>query len=387
MTAAARPRPDRADLSILAVFGVQALSFGSWLPRLPELKAAFGLSDGTLGLVLLGVPLGALAGLPLAAWLSTRMAPRGLNLRCMLAMLAAIALIGAASSAPGLAAILVVVGLATAAMDLAMNVAGFAVEERRGRPILSTCHGFFSIGMAAGGLVGGAMVWADVPVPLHLVLVNGAALGVFLLALPGLPDEAPRHGSDEPRFAWPTRALAVPAIILFFALMAEGAMQDWSAVFLADVLRADGAVVGLGLAVFAGSMAAIRLMGDRLAQHHGTAVLLGGSGVVASAGLALLTAAPGTGAALAGFAVTGAGIALAAPVTFRLAGRLSPGSPGVGVAAVATPGYLGFLLGPALMGLLAEVGGLRLSFAVLAGSMALVAGLSTLLRRPSAAPS
>lgn len=380
MSVAARRGLDRADVSILAVFFLQALIFGSWLPRLPEIKEAFGLGDGTLGLVLLGVPVGALVALPVAGWLSTWMTPRALNLRCMVAMLAAIALIGAAPSAAGLAVILVGVGLATAAMDLAMNVAGFAIEERRGRPILSSCHAMFSVGMATGGLVGGAMVWAGVPIPVHLALVNGTVLALFLTTLSGLPADAPPRAEDGPRLAWPTRALAVPAVILFFGLMAEGAMQDWSAVFLSDVLTARGAVVGLGLTVFAGSMAAVRFAGDRLAERFGTAAMLGGSGAVACAGLALLTAAPSAGVALAGFAVTGAGIAVIAPVTFRLAGRLSPHAPGVGVAAVATPGYLGFLLGPALMGLLAEIGGLRLSFAVLALSMALIAALSARVR-------
>ena len=374
--APARRGLDRADLSILATFGLQALAFGSWLPRLPEIKAGFGLSDGTLGLVLLGVPIGALVALPLAGWASTRVSPRALNQRCMVAMTATIALIAWSPSALGLAVILVAAGFATAAMDLAMNVAGFAIEERRGRPILSVCHGFFSIGMATGGLVGGAMVWADVPIPAHLVAVNGAVLGAFLLAAPGLPDDPPPAGDDAPAFAWPSRRLIVPAAVLFFGLMAEGAMQDWSAVFLAGVLDAEGAVVGLGLAVFAGSMAAVRLLGDRLDERFGPRALLAASGAVACAGLTGLSLAPGEAAALAGFAVTGAGIAVIAPVTFRLAGRLSPRAPGLGVAAVATPGYLGFLLGPPMVGALAEIGGLRLSFAVLAASMALVAAAS-----------
>ena len=377
MTAAALRRGlDRADLSILAVFGLQALAFGSWLPRLPELKEAFGLSDRGLGLVLLGVPAGALVALPLAGWLSTRTSPRALNLGCMAGMVACIAAIATAPSAPGLALVLVTVGLTGAAMDLAMNVAGFAVEERRGRPILSKCHALFSVGMAAAGLVGGAMVWAGVPIALHLTLVGGAVLAAFLAALPGLPSDAPPRARGEPQFAWPSGALVIPAAILFFGLMAEGAMQDWSAVFLADVLLADGAAVGLGLTVFAGSMAAVRFSGDRLAERFGPALLLAASGAVACVGLSLLSGAPNPGTALAGFAVTGAGIAVVAPVTFRLAGRLSPRAPGVGVAAVAAPGYLGFLLGPPLMGLLAEIGGLRLSFAMLAVAMAIVAGLA-----------
>ena len=377
MTAAAARRGlDRADASILAVFGLQALIFGSWLPRIPELKERFALGDGALGLVLLGLPLGALAALPTAGWLSTRLSPAALNRGCMLAMLAAIASIGLAPSAAGLAAILTLVGFGTAAMDIAMNVAGFAIEERRGRPILSTCHAFFSIGMAAGGLVGGAMLWAGASIPLHLALVNGSVLAAFLLAAAALPDAPPPRGDGAPSFAWPTRALLVPAVVLFFGLMAEGAMQDWSAVFLSDVIGSQGAVVGLGLTVFAGSMAAVRLAGDPLSERFGPRALIGASGAASAAGLGALALAPGAPAALAGFALTGAGIAVIAPVTFRLAGRLSPGAPGVGVAAVATPGYLGFLLGPPLVGLLAEAGSLRLSFAALAASMALVAVLS-----------
>ena len=374
--APARRGLDRADVSILAVFGLQALIFGSWLPRIPELKDRFALGDGALGLVLLGVPLGALVALPAAGWLSLRTSPAALNRLCMVAMAAAIASIALAPSALGLAAILVLVGFGTAAMDIAMNVAGFAIEERRGRPILSTCHAFFSIGMATGGLVGGAMVWAGAPIALHLALVNGLVLGAFLIAVRALPDAPPPRGDDAPAFAWPGRALLVPAVVLFFGLMAEGAMQDWSAVFLADVIGSEGAVVGLGLTVFAGAMAAVRLLGDPLSERFGSRALIGASGAAGALGLAVLALSPGVPAALAGFALTGAGIAVIAPVTFRLAGRLSPRAPGVGVAAVATPGYLGFLLGPPLVGFLAEAGGLRLSFAVLAASMALVALLA-----------
>ncbi len=373
---AARRGLDPAVPSILAVFALEALAFGSWLPRIPELKAAFGLSEGALGAVLLGVPLGALVAMPLAGWLSTRMAPRALNLRCMAAMLLAIALIGWAPSAAGLAAILVLVGLGTGAIDLAMNVAGFAIEERRGRPILSTCHAFFSIGMAAGGALGGAMVWAAVPIPLHLIALNGTVLAAVLLALPGLPAVAPPRGDGAPSFALPGRALMVPAAILFFGLMAEGAVQDWSAVFLAEVLAGGGLVVGLGLTIFAGSMALVRLVGDPLSDRFGSRLLIGASAAAAGAGLAIVALAPGTPVALMGFALTGAGLAAIVPVTFRLAGRRSPGAPGLGVAAAATPGYLGFLLGPALVGLLAEAGSLRWSFAALAASMALVAALS-----------
>ena len=381
-----------------AVFFLEAFAFASWLPRLPEIKRAFALSEGDLGLVLLALPLGNLVAIPLAGWASTRLSIRRLNALGMAWMTGTITLVGLAPSVGVLVPVLLAVGLGTGTMGVAMNAAGFDAERRIGRPVLSRCHAMFSLGLAGGGLAAGLFLEASVPIVWHLLSVNLALLLVFALALRSVSSATPvpNVGADEgegagagPRFALPTGPLLAPALIAFGALLAEGAALDWSSVFLRTVLDAEGASVAAGVTVFAGAMALARFGGDAIAERFGTRALAAGGAVVAAADYAVLAGSPNTGTAFAGLVLAGLGLAPVVPLVFRAGAVLSPAAPGLGVAAVSSLGYAGFLLGPALMGLVAEATSLRWSFAIVAALMAAVPALARGLadpQRPSSAP-
>jgi MFS family permease len=378
---------DHRAWAVFTVFFIEAFAFASWLPRLPEMKTAFGLGEGDLGLVLLGLPVGALLVMPVAGWSSTRLSVRRLNLICMTWLYAAIALIGFAPSAAGLTSILFLLGLGTGSMGVAMNAAGIAAEAAIGRPILSRCHAFFSLGLAGGGAAAGLFVALGMPIPVHLGAVTAGLFVILLIALRGVSDAAPPASEDDtPRVALPTGALLVPALIALACLLAEGAALDWSPIYLAEDLGASGMLVGAGVTAFAGAMAAARFAGDLLSDRFGdralvtVGVLLAavGYGVVAIADLAS-GGAPVI--ALAGFVTLGFGLAPVVPVAFRAAARLSPRAPGAGVAAVSTLGYVGFLLGPALVGLAAEAASLAAAFAAIA---VLLVGAGGLARRLAA---
>lgn len=367
---------DPRALAVFFVFFAQAAAFASWLPRLPELKAAFGLSEGALGALLMALPAGAIVAAPLAGLATARASPRALNVAAMACLLAAIALIGAAPGPVPLAAVLLLVGLGGGVMGVVMNAAGLAVEEELGRPILSRCHALYSVGLATGALLAGVFLAAWASILAHLATVASVILVAVLAVARWLPGRAPEAEGDAPRFAWPSGALLVPAAVACGCLLAEGAAVDWSAVYLDTVLSAPAATVGLGVAAFSGAMALVRFGGDRLTERLGERRLVTGGAALAVAGFALVALAPDHRAALGGFLLAGLGLAPIVPTAFRIAGRLSPRNPGLGVAAASSLGYAGFLLGPALVGLMAEAAGLRLSFAAVAGLLAAVALLS-----------
>ena len=276
---------DPRALAVFFVFFAQAAAFASWLPRLPELKAAFGLSEGELGALLMALPAGAIAAAPLAGLATAHASPRALNVAAMAWLLAAIALIGAAPGPVPLAAVLLLVGLGGGAMGVVMNAAGLAVEEALGRPILSRCHALYSVGLATGALLAGVFLAAGASILAHLATVAAVILMAVLAVARWLPGDAPEVEGDVPRFAWPSGALLVPAAVACGCLLAEGAAVDWSAVYLDTVLSAPAAAVGLGVAAFSGAMALVRFGGDRLTERLGERRLVTGGAAAGRGGL------------------------------------------------------------------------------------------------------
>ena len=188
---------DPGPLAIQLVFFAQALAFASWLPRLPELKAAFGLSEGEVGMLLMALPAGAIAAAPLTGLASTRLAPRALVLAAMAWMLGAVALIGLAPGPVPLAAVLLLVGLGGGLMGVAMNAAGLAVEAAVGRPVLARCHAMYSVGLASGALLAGAFVAAGASIAVHLGTVATATLAAVMFVarwFPGPVELTRLHG-------------------------------------------------------------------------------------------------------------------------------------------------------------------------------------------------
>ena len=380
---------DRRILAVFTIFFIEAFSFATWLPRLPELKTGFGLSDGDLGLALLALPAGALVVMPIAGIASTRLTVQRLNLICLSWMYLAIVLIGLAGSAMMFAVVLFLVGMGSGSIGVAMNAAGFAVEQHLKRPILSRCHAMFSTGLACGGLASGVFAAEGVPIFAHLATVNATLFVLLLIAIAGLSSLPPGrgHGASPPRFAFPSGALIVPACIALGCLLAEGAVLDWSAVYLAQVVGAQGALVGAGVSVFAAAMAAVRFCGDWLAVRFSPTALVAGGAGLAACGYVTAALASDAWVALAGFVLIGFGVAPIVPIAFRLGGQMSPDAPGVGVASVSTLGYVGFLAGPALIGLVADATSLRVSFGAVAATLLVVGALSFAIgRAPRAGP-
>lgn len=373
----------RARMAVTTIFMLNGLLFGSWAARIPAVKERLGVGEAGLGLVLAGIAIGALLAMPLAGWWSARVGSRwttraGLAACCVVVPLPALC----SSPAPAFAATLIF-GVAMGVLDVSMNAHGVAVEKRGTRPILSSFHAGFSAGALLGALAGAAAAGVELDVRVHLLLSSAVCALVGLFAVRALlPSEADSEDERPPFLVRPPRRLWALGAIGFSCLLAEGAAADWSAVYVEDSLGGTPAVAALAFAAFSVTMTVGRLVGDRLTEALGPSRLLRAGGLLGAGGvgLALLAGTPAT--ALIGFACLGAGLAAMVPVVFRGAGSVGGMAPGVGLAAVSTMGYTGFLTGPPLIGALAGATSLPLALGVICACCGLVVALAG-----SAAPS
>ncbi|MCW3476635.1 MFS transporter [Limobrevibacterium gyesilva] len=342
------------------VFLLVGIATATWAPLVPDAKLRLGLDDAGLGLVLLGLGGGALAATTLAGLATHRFGGRVVMLAGGFAACATLPALALAPSAALLAAALTLFGAALGAVDIAMNAQAVVVERAAARPLLSGFHGMFSL----GGLLGAAGVSVLLLAGVSPAAAAGAVavlLAALLLSqarflLPHLP----QAGNA---LVLPRGRLALLGGLCFIAFLAEGAILDWSAVFLRFSRGADVATAGLGYAAFSVTMALTRLCGDALTARAGAVRMLRLGALVAAAGFAAASALPQAWASLLGFAVVGLGLANMVPLLLGAAGRL-PGIPaGPAISAAATPGYVGLLLGPALVGFAASRTGLPVALA------------------------
>lgn len=366
----------RARLATYGIFFACGVVLAAWVSRIPAIKAKLGLDVGELGLVLFSMPVGLIIAMPITGWAISRWGSHRSLTLAALACCASLPLAGLAANAWELALALFVMGFTNAAMDISMNAQAVEVEKQFHRPIMSSFHALFSLGGLLGAAAGAAAAKANLaPLPFFtlttLVLLALCAWAVRnLLPTPGQ--------ASGPRFAWPRGPLVGLGIILFCTGLGEGAMGDWGAVFMRQVIGTSEAVAALAFSAFSVAMVVGRLSGDWLTHHFGAVTLARSGGTLAALGLLVILLSKGPLLALLGFALVGLGYCTLFPLVFSAAGSLPGVHPGLALASVATLGYLGFLVGPPLIGLVAEATSLRISFglvAVLAGVIAVLAGL------------
>lgn len=354
----------------LAAFAAFGVFWGAWGVVLPDVKTQVGASVGQLGAALLAIGLGALPAMVVTGRIADRTGAHALPFALVLFAIAVV-LPGLAGSVWQLALALALVGAASGALDVVVNVAATSVEASGGPRIMQIAHALFSAGfLVAAVAVGLAREAGAEPLPLLITA------SVLLLAAAWVNRGAPRtpaRRADRPRRRL-SRRLAVLGGLCAVAFIVESGIENWSALFLEDELDASPAVSGLGPGLFAAAMVTGRTLGQGLEARAGDRVLLAGGALTASGGVALAAVAPGVPAALLGFALGGAGISVAAPTLFGAAGRnASAAERGSAVASVTTIAYLGFLTGPFLIGTVSGAAGLRAGMALLAGIALLVA--------------
>ena len=341
--------------AVSALFFVNGAVLASWVPYVPIVKQRLGIGDGQLGVILLFMAIGALGVLPFAGALVSRCESRAVSVGAAFGLCLTLPLPVFAPTPSLMALALLIFGAFNSTLDVAMNAQAVEVERRRRRTLMSSFHALFSAGGLAGAAVGSAIAIVGIAAGAHIVGV--ALLGgvVTLAAWPALIAVTP---SPSPTFVKPTRGLLGLGMLAFCALLAEGAIGDWSAVYLMDSRSSSQSLAAAGFAVFSLAMAAGRFGGDHVARRLGAARLLRLSGALAAGGLGFALIVKGVILAIVGLGVVGLGIANLIPVLFSAAGRVPGVTPGHALAAVATTGYVGFLAGPPLIGLAAEMAGL-----------------------------
>ncbi len=361
----------RARWAVLAVFGLNGFALGAWFVRIPAVQDRLGIGEGLLGVALLGAAVGALLSMTVTGALISRLGSRRVVGATALLLPVSLIPLALAPNVPALALALVLVGASNGALDVSMNSHAVVVEERYGRRIMSSFHAAFSFGALAGSVLGGGVAYLGVDVLPHFLVVFVLAT---LAAVPAyralLPSDADAAEGGTPAFARPTRALLGLGVISFCVLLGEGAMSDWSAVYLDDTLRTGPGFAAAGYAAFSLAMALGRLFGDRLTERFGPTRLVRLCGAIAALGLGAALAVGDPVFALVGFACAGAGFSVVFPLALSAAGRTGDVATGPALAAVSTAAYTGFLVGPPTIGFLAELAGLG-------AALYLVVGLST----------
>jgi predicted MFS family arabinose efflux permease len=381
-----RPQSERrARLAVAAIFLANGAIVGTWAAHIPLVAGRHAIGHATLGVALLAMALGALLAMPLSGAAIARFGSARVTRIATLACLAAFALPLTAPDVILLMAGLFVFGAANGAMDVAMNAHGVAVERRLDRAVMSSFHGMWSL----GGLSGAGLAALLLPI---LPPVAEAALATALAAtLAGaalfflLPSAADGGASGAAAFALPSRPTFVLGLLCFLCMSSEGAILDWGALHLKTHFAASAAAAATGFAAFSAAMAASRFLGDRLRTRFGAAALVRGSAVVAAVGLAAALAAPAVWLAIPGFAIVGLGLANLVPVFFGAAGRIPGRAAGTSLAAVATMGYSGFLVGPPLIGFVADATSLAAALAMV-GIACLVIALAAAATEPDHRP-
>ncbi|KAA8698668.1 MFS transporter [Pseudomonas proteolytica] len=382
MTAIPTPAPvipgRLEQMSTRIAFFIAGFGIAAWAPLVPYAKARAQLNEGTLGLLLLCLGVGSIIAMPVAGALASRFGCRRVLSAGTILLCVALPMLATVSSIPLLMAGLFLFGAGLGTVDSTVNLQAVIVERASGKTMMSGFHGLFSL----GGIVGAAGVSALLGLGLSPL---SATLVVIVITLAALLKAAPHllpYGSESsgPAFAIPHGVVLFIGCLCFIVFLAEGAVLDWSAVFLSDERGLDEAYAGLGYAAFALTMTIGRLTGDAIVRRLGAKRVIVIGGLLATAGMLLATLLPAWETALLGYALVGAGCSNIVPVLYTAVGKQTVMPEHIAVPAITTLGYAGILAGPALIGFIAHGSSLSVAFVLIAVLLLGVAVSGKILR-------
>lgn len=354
---------NRAKTATKAVFLICGLALSSWAPMVPLVKERLGLNDANLGLLLLLLGGGAIVMMPISGVLSHRWGTRIVMIVSGAIAALSLPLLLLMPGIPTMGITLFIFGASVGTIDVAMNSHGVAVEQGYGKPIMSSLHGLFSVGGLCGSLGLGFLMKLSFQPILAAMTISALLLLILALAYPKLLSkdiEKLQHalkttdgGPAKGRGGWLNGSVIFLGLACFAVFLSEGAMLDWSAVFLTENRKTDAELAGIGYASFSIAMAIMRLLGDQLVSKLSGRAMVVGGGILASFGIVLAVATPYVATALLGFAILGIGAANIVPVLLSEGGRLKNIPASIAIPAISTMGYAGQLAGPAILGLIA----------------------------------
>lgn len=375
-------------VAVSTFFAITGFMSAAWIARIPAAAEKLDLDTAQLGSLLLFIAIGSLVAFQFVGRVIENRGSARTALFASGEFVVALSLLGLSPHAAALAVALFLYGIGFGGVDVAMNAQGVVVERRLHKPIMGSLHGFFSLGALVGAALSGILAEAGVGLVPHFLAFSAVGLGLTLWANRGQVADDPAPVQDETapkpsRFAMPPRVLWPLGVIAFSAALGEGSMADWSALYVHDELGGSEGVGAFAFTAFSTTMLIGRFAGDRIVARVGPVRAVRAGSVIASIGM-LLGLLPGTvAAAVIGFAIMGLGLSVVIPVVYSAAGS-TPGIPsGRGVAAVATIGYSGFLVGPPILGYLARVTSLRVALLVIVVALLAIVFYTPALNRQS----
>ncbi len=363
----------RSRWAVVVVFFANGALGATWASRIPTIRDRTHIDNAELGVALFAAAVGAVVTMNISGLIMARYGSRPLIIITGCSLCGALVLLALTSNWPTLTGCLLLFGISNGGMEVAMNAQAVEIERHWKRPILSSFHAAYSLG-GLGGAAASSIVVARHIAPLPHFIGASAVLGTLvILAIPFLLHNVDRS-LEPPRFTPPSRATIILGAIVFCAVLGEGAMTDWSALYLTSI-GASMAVAAIGYAVFSLAMAITRLCGDWITERIGRLVVIRVGTAIAAAGLAFALLIPNPVTVIIGLGGVGVGLATVFPTAMSLAGKSSGMTPGVAIAAIATCGYLGLLVGPVLIGGVASF----LTIQIALGSVVILNGVSSLL--------
>ena len=388
----ASQRARRARLGVSVVFVICGTGLSTWAANVAAVAAKLDLTVGQLGLGVFALAVGAVLALLGAGPLLTRISSRTGVMLGAAVMCAGLPLVALAPNLPLLAGTLVVLGAGNSMVDVSMNAHAARVEAVYRRSIFAGFHAFWSIGGLAGSGLSALMAVWQVPLTVYFAVVSVVLFVLAIVMARGFLFSGPDRGhaggdGGSPAFALPSKALLALGVVAFVGFVAEGSVNDWSAVYLHTVTRSSEAFTSLGYFAFSITMIVVRLVADRLVRRTGIVRFVRAAAVTTVAGFALLVTVRVPDVGLIAFAVIGTGVSGIVPMAWSAASKKRPDSPGQAIAAVAACGYVGFLTGPVIISGLAQWLGLPFALACVGAFSGVVWFLAPTMRTPKSTPS
>lgn len=360
-------RKEQVRVAVSVFFFCQGLSFASWASRIPDIKNELQLSEAGLGSILLALPAGQLLTMPFSGRAVTRFGSKYVLRIAIIGYVVSLTNIGLVQAPWQLALALFSFGICGNLCNISVNTQALHAERLYERPIMSGFHGIWSTAGFSGAMIGALMMRLELSPWYHFLIIAGlvamAALSFqkYLLLTP-----TSKAASSFKKISRPHGSLLLLGAIAFCCLSAEGCMFDWSGVYFRDVVMAEGSLVSLGYASFMIMMATGRFTGDRLARRFGRKRMVQLSGLLIFGGMMFAVLFPAILTATIGFMIVGLGVSSIIPLMYSTAGKVKEVASGIAIATVSGVGFFGFLMGPPLIGYIAELAGLPVSFAMIA---------------------
>lgn len=356
----------RIRIAISAFYFSMGLSFASWASRIADIKTGLRLTEAELGTVLLALPLGQLVTMPISGRLVTRYGSRTILSIAILLYVFQLTNIGWASSGWQLGIMLFLYGVVGNLSNISVNTQGVLAENLYGRSIMTSFHGVWSLAGITGALIGTLMINLALSPRIHFLAVAGLVLIIVFSTRKYLIPGTSASPQKKKFLSRPDPVLVQLGLIAFCSMAAEGAMFDWSGVYFREIVGAPSSLVLLGYISFMTMMAAGRFVGDRVIARIGRQQTIRFGGILITAGLLISVLFPALVTATIGFLIVGIGVSSIVPTVYSTAAKSAKVAPGMALATVSSISFLGFLVGPPVIGYIAHVSNLRFSFAAVA---------------------